>query len=525
MAEITRRCDRKKVPRSSEATDPQHVAAAVANTVDSADVEPSGAPTIVGDVQRQASVRNAACSRKARAMADSPVIARLSSGSAVGAAASPSAASLNLKSPSAVGSIVPPGSVIRPRDSVSQIGDDFPMCFGVCPKMEPPPQELLETDPYKYKWDAQIFKLRTSPVLNGKTSYGRERRTAEMYHEEATKVGRSTLATTLKEESTFNEKCEMAAKGEILTMDSAALTALCTEIDNKQPPLYYAAKTLLVVRALKDWKIEAVTKGIEALFDKFWDIQSPSKLEVDTEEHIEFDVMQPRLRAVGGSVAERCAKMLDNLYDCVFCPLIADGKNSLSVLLAICKKLTEQVEEVMECTANGELEDWGDTVVNVCRALTGIAVDDVKLKRESWLAVEALDRSGSPVFASIRATPFYRDALATYRKGLPATKRLGVPIATAEADLKSLPEELTHVNIVVIDKAMVTFKEAKDQKLRMGEYFHLEKELVPRVAAMRDHLGGTSTCCFLRGRLIVFARMGGRRRDGGGGIRLGLRWG
>ncbi|CAK0907937.1 unnamed protein product, partial [Prorocentrum cordatum] len=474
MAEITRRCDAKKVPKSSAAEDPQRVAAEVADTGASDVVEPS-APTILGGCHRVASVRNAVCTRRARMIADSPVVARLPSGSAVGAG-SPNVASLSLESPLAVGSAVPPpGSVIGPRDSVSQIGDDIPM--GVCPKMEPPSKEMLEHDPFKYKWEAQVFKLRTSSVLNGRTSYGRERRTAEIYHEEATKVGRSGLATTLRDQIDFNEKCEMAAKGDILTMDSAALAALCTEINNKQPPMFYTTKFLLVVRALKDWKVEAVTKGIEALFDKFWDIQSPSKLEVDSEEHIEFDAMQPRLRAVGGSVAERCSKMLDNLYDCVLCPLIADGKNSLPVLVAICKKLVLQVDEVMECQANGELEDWGDTVVNVCRALVGIAVEDAKLTRESWLAVEALDRSGSSIFASIRASPFYRDALATYRRVPPATKRLGGPIATAEADLKSLPEELTHVNIVVIEKAMAQLKEAKGQQLRMGEYFHLEKEL------------------------------------------------
>eukprot|EP00959_Pyramimonas_sp_CCMP1952_P446868 9356741-Pyramimonas_sp.AAC.1 len=77
---------------------------------------------------------------------------------------------------------------------------------------------------------------------------------------------------------------------------------------------------MLVVRALSDWKAEAHSRGIEASFDKFWDIQAPSKLQTDDEDDLDFDARRPRLRSAGGSLEERCREMVDNLYDCVFCP-------------------------------------------------------------------------------------------------------------------------------------------------------------------------------------------------------------
>ncbi|CAK0862389.1 unnamed protein product, partial [Prorocentrum cordatum] len=294
------------------------------------------------------------------------------------------------------------------------------------------------------------------------------------------KLGRLGLATALKEEFDFNERCEMAAKGDILTMSHSAPRALTKEISAKQPPLHHQAKFLLVVRALKDWRLKAVTKGIEAVIDKFWDIQSPSKLGADAEEHVEFNVEQPRLRAVGGSTSERCGKMIDNLYDCIMCPLIADGENSVSVRTAICKKLTLKVDEVMQCDPNGELEDWGDTLVNMCSAMIGISVKDSKLTRECWLAAEHMEKTHSPLFSSIKAIPFWRDALAEYRRVLPATKKLQAPISAAVEELQGLPDPMAPQRVITIEKSMVQLTDAKNQQVRVGEYVDLETELGKR---------------------------------------------
>ncbi|CAK0862390.1 unnamed protein product [Prorocentrum cordatum] len=155
VSEIKRRCDEKTARKATAALEVPVSGrpAPSAMEVDVEDAAQPRAPTIISGAQRQIASRLQGTSRRAKCLAESPAVKGISTPSAVGAA-SPSVVplgalqSMGIRGPSGAASA---SGAIGPRDSVSQVGEDEGHQRGLCPVLQSPSAELLESDPFKFK--------------------------------------------------------------------------------------------------------------------------------------------------------------------------------------------------------------------------------------------------------------------------------------------------------------------------------------------------------------------------------------